>query len=301
MHLQDFTGSGCRLRRMIKIGKLYISLWTVVLILFCAFCGALWWLLLSYAALCVHEVAHCIAAKWLKIASDGVYLQPFGITLRLRDNRITEPFCEAVLCLVGPLANLCFAAGLYFTCDLSNVYVHYLYISNLSIGSVNLLPILPLDGGRILKAYLTAKLGLIRAVRISEFVTYIFVLGVGLFSLCALWTLRFNVSWMILVSFLLFNMSLEKKNNAYLIMRQISEYKRKLTATKVMRVHHLAAQKDAPAKQLAEHFSYDKYHMVHLFDAEQKHCGSLTETQILDAMIEQGRNVALCDVRVSIS
>ncbi len=278
---------------MIKAGNLYVSLWTVVLVLFCALCGALRWLLLSYAVLSLHELAHYFMAKRLKIACRGLLVQPFGITIRLLDNRVTEPFNEVLLCAAGPAVNLCAAACLYLACDMQNADIYYLFMSNLSIAAVNLLPILPLDGGRILKAYLTARLGLVRAIRVTEVVTWFFVLAVGICSLLALWSMRFNVSLMIIVAFLLFNMSAEKRNNAYLIMRQLAEYKQKLTRRKVMRVRNLAAQTDTPAKQMVEHFSYDKFHIVHLFDEAQRPVGRLTETQIIDAMMQQGRNVHL--------
>ncbi len=282
---------------MIKAGNLYVSLWTVVLVLFCALCGALWWLLLSYAVLLLHELAHYFMAKRLKIACRGVVIQPFGVTIRLLDNRITEPYSEVLLCAAGPAVNLGVAACLYFACNLQNANLHYLFVSNLSIAAVNLLPILPLDGGRIVKAYLTARLGLVRAIQITEIVTWFFVLGVGLCAVLALWNMRFNVSLMVLVAFLLFNMSAEKRNNEYLIMRQLAEYKQKLSKRRIMRVRNLAAQTDTPAKQIAGHFSYDKFHVVHLFDAAQNHVGSLTETQVIDAMMERGGGVCLGKVR----
>lgn len=282
---------------MIKAGNLYVSLWTAVLVLFCALCGALRWLCLSYAVLALHELAHYFMAKRLKIACRGLLIQPFGITIRLADNRITEPFYEILLCVAGPAVNLCAAACLYLSCDLQNADVHYLYVSNLSIAAVNLLPILPLDGGRIVKAYLTARLGLVRAIRITEVVTWFFVLGVGFCCVLALWSMRFNVSLMILVAFLLFNMSAEKRNNEYLVMRQLAEYKHKLSAQKIMRIRNLAAQTDTPARQIAEHFSYDKFHVVHLFDEAQHLVGRLTETQIIEGMMEKGRNVHLGVVR----
>lgn len=273
---------------MIKAGNLYVSLWTFVLVLFAALCGALRWLLLSYAVLGIHELAHYFTAKRLKITCRGLWVQPFGITIRLCDNLITEPSCEILLCAAGPAVNLCIAAGMYFACDLQNADAQYFFISNLSIAAINLLPILPLDGGRILKAYLTARLGLVRAIQISEIVTWFFVLGVGLCSILALWTMRFNVSLMILVAFLLFNMSTEKNNNRYLVMRQLAAYKQKLSKQKVVRVRNLAAQTDTPARQVAAHFSYDKFHVVHLFDERQNHVASLTETQVLDGLVQQG-------------
>ena len=123
---------------MIKAGSFYVSLWVGVLVLFCALCGALEWLLLSYAALSIHECAHYLAAKRLRIACRGLVLQPFGITLRLKDNRITEPCDEIILCLAGPVANLCAAACIYFGCGMAGDGVRYLLFSNLSLAAINL-------------------------------------------------------------------------------------------------------------------------------------------------------------------
>ncbi len=282
---------------MIKAGNLYVSLWTVVLVLFSALCGVLKWLLLSYSVLAVHELAHYFVSVRLKLKHNGLVLQPFGITLRLHDNCIREPSEEIMLCLAGPVANLCVAAGLYFALGTGEADVQFLMLSHLSIAGINLLPIVPLDGGRVLKAYLTARLGLLRAIRVTELVTCFFVLFVGVCAILALWQQSFNVSLMMLVAFLLFNMSTEKKNNAYLMMRQVAEYKQKLTKQKVIRVRNIAAQRDTLAKQIAAHFSYDKYHMVHLFDEQQRYCGCLTETQISDALLCRGNRVRLCEIK----
>ena len=109
----------------------------------------------------VHELGHSFAAAGLGYRLNKITLMPFGTVasgdidgLKLKD--------EIKIALAGPLINL--AIGLFFVATwwiFPEIYAFTDVIAeaNLSLAIVNLLPVFPLDGGRVLSAVTALKMG----------------------------------------------------------------------------------------------------------------------------------------------
>lgn len=103
--------------------------------------GLLPWALLACA---VHELGHIGAALLLKGKVSGLSLSVVGAELRFVYPRTLSYGEENFVALAGPAANLLLGAAAY------GIKVYLPAILSFGIGIFNLLPILPLDGGRVL-------------------------------------------------------------------------------------------------------------------------------------------------------
>ncbi|MGW1378697.1 site-2 protease family protein [Streptomyces sp. NPDC002446] len=110
-----------------------------------------------YASVLVHELAHTVAALRFKLPVRRIQLQFFGGVSEIEKETET-PGREFVLAFVGPLLSLVLAGVFYagmHTVEpgtVPGVLLAGLMISNLIVAVFNLLPGLPLDGGRMLRA-----------------------------------------------------------------------------------------------------------------------------------------------------
>ncbi|WP_240804046.1 site-2 protease family protein [Streptomyces sp. A0592] len=110
-----------------------------------------------YASVLVHELAHTVAALRFKLPVRRIQLQFFGGVSEIEKESET-PGREFVLAFVGPLLSLLLAGGFYLgmkavdPATVPGVLLAGLMISNLLVAAFNLLPGLPLDGGRMLRA-----------------------------------------------------------------------------------------------------------------------------------------------------
>ncbi|WP_405981474.1 site-2 protease family protein [Streptomyces sp. NBC_00158] len=110
-----------------------------------------------YASVLVHELAHTIAALRYKLPVRRIQLQFFGGVSEIEKESET-PGREFVLAFVGPLLSLALAGAFYLgmkavhPATVPGVLLAGLMISNLLVAAFNLLPGLPLDGGRMLRA-----------------------------------------------------------------------------------------------------------------------------------------------------
>lgn len=113
--------------------------------------------ILLYASVLVHELSHCVVARAFKLSVRRILLYPLGGFSEIEQEPPT-PAKEFAVSVVGPLTSLALA-GCGFGLDaalhpagIPRVLIDQLILANLLVGVFNLLPGLPLDGGRILRA-----------------------------------------------------------------------------------------------------------------------------------------------------
>ncbi|WP_439942624.1 site-2 protease family protein [Streptomyces sp. BBFR115] len=110
-----------------------------------------------YGSVLVHELAHTLAALRFKLPVRRIQLQFFGGVSEIEKEAET-PGREFVLAFVGPLLSLVLGGVFYLALQpvergtVPGVLLAALMISNLIVAVFNLLPGLPLDGGRMLRA-----------------------------------------------------------------------------------------------------------------------------------------------------
>jgi Zn-dependent protease/CBS domain-containing protein len=110
-----------------------------------------------YASVLVHELAHTVAALRFQLPVRRIQLQFFGGVSEIEKESET-PGREFTLAFVGPLLSLVLAAVFYGGLQavepktVPGVLLAGLMVSNLIVAVFNLLPGLPLDGGRMLRA-----------------------------------------------------------------------------------------------------------------------------------------------------
>lgn len=109
--------------------------------------------LMLIACLVVHEYGHVRAMKYFGIKTKGIYLIPFVGGLAVSDDKITTRWQDVVISLMGPAFGLItsvLGVVLYYATEM-DIFAGVAVLSAL-LNLFNLLPILPLDGGHVLKS-----------------------------------------------------------------------------------------------------------------------------------------------------
>lgn len=181
-----------------------------------------WWEMGGYALLvlalflCVvlHEFGHALTARRYGVETRDIILSPIGGVARL-DRLPEKPWQEFMVAIAGPLVNVGISLVLAlfpmlssgesrrqffgyfyllfnpdsnaFAPNVSPVYefIFLLIIVNIVLALFNMLPAFPMDGGRVLRALLSARMGRLRATRIATFVGQGFAIllaGYGIWS-----------------------------------------------------------------------------------------------------------------------
>ncbi len=176
-----------------------------------------WWLgvvaaLLLFSSVLVHELSHALLARRAGIAVPRIRLFLFGGVSEMAAEP-HDPRAELRIAAAGPLTSLGLAAafaalsatGLPALLPGGAALVDYLAAINLALAAFNLLPGFPLDGGRILRAWLWSRHGsLVRATRTAGRAGSI--VGYGLMGLGIASLLHRNLVgglWLILIGLFL--------------------------------------------------------------------------------------------------
>jgi Zn-dependent protease len=158
-------------------------------------------LLALFACVLLHEFGHILMARHYGVRTPDVILLPIGGLARL-ERMPEEPRQELFIAAAGPAVTLGIALVLFGALRLLGApldaasfepsqadLAHQILEVNVVLLLFNLLPIFPMDGGRMLRALLAMRLGLPRATRIAARV------GQSGAVLLGLWGLGFFARW----------------------------------------------------------------------------------------------------------
>jgi Zn-dependent protease len=139
---------------------------------------------LAFASVLLHELGHAVVARNLGVHVAGIELGFLGGAAKMVNLPRTANH-ELAIAAAGPAVSLILGGlGLGLGALLHSPFVGTIGWINFVIAGFNLIPALPMDGGRILRALLSKKLGFVRAtdasVTVSRAVAIGFVvLGLG--------------------------------------------------------------------------------------------------------------------------
>ncbi len=156
------------------------------------------------ACLVFHEYGHIRAMKYFGMKTKGIYLIPFIGGLALGDDKINTRWQDVVISIMGPSFGLFLSIVSLIVYELTGeVFFAGLAAFNALLNLFNLLPILPLDGGHILKSIsfsMDSKIGIVACALgagLGVFLSYQlglallgFLLLVGSIEIIAEWRLR---------------------------------------------------------------------------------------------------------------
>lgn len=250
--------------------------------------------LLVFALVLGHELAHLLVAKAYGFKVEGLELFPFGGAAYcdgLFEGRKLE---ESIMALAGPAFNVFLLFGAQalrwngmWTGEFADDFVRY----NLWLAAFNLIPVLPLDGGRVLRALCAEGFGFVKTTK--------FLAGAGklLGVIFALYGIVLGVSgkftdgplfFLILGGFFWFAGTKEISSAHITFLRHLTRKKEELMERGLMRSIWLTVQKNTPLVRIVEEFTPDRYAMVTLTNDKMGMEKIYTETDIVEGMLREG-------------
>ncbi len=164
-----------------------------------------------FGCVVLHELGHALVARGSGVTVRSIILLPIGgVTLMDDATQRSNPAREIRISVAGPLVNLIIAAAsgafILTVVPQAKLWAHpFVYAGNLPralfwgnvfLGAFNLLPAYPMDGGRILRAFLAERMEYVRATRLAV------TIGQG-FAMIMIFIGVWN-PWFMLIGFFLF-------------------------------------------------------------------------------------------------
>jgi len=141
-----------------------------------------------FVSVVLHEYGHALTARHYGVNTKDIILLPIGGLARL-EKLPKKPLQEFFVAAAGPAVNLfiAFLLGIVlwfeYNGEIGRIFssrgtlilrwhrvIPMLFVLNLSLAIMNLVPAFPLDGGRMLRAALAIKLGRLKATQIASYI-----------------------------------------------------------------------------------------------------------------------------------
>jgi Zn-dependent protease len=148
---------------------------------------------LIFVCVVIHELSHSLVARHFGREPKSIMLLPIGGVATI-DMMPTKPSQEIAISIVGPVTNIVIAIvlGLIFRSSIAvaldenikpttfQLFIVDLVLVNIMLAIFNLIPALPMDGGRILRSILAMKFDYLRAtlwaVAVGKVIAVIFII-----------------------------------------------------------------------------------------------------------------------------
>lgn len=262
-----------------------------------------WWGLLPealavFGAALLHEVAHMVAARAYGLTVRELELLPFGGVARIEDLDLAalDSDVETAVALAGPLQNVVLAGAArllagYGIWDASQAAIFLR--ANLGLAIFNLLPGLPLDGGRVLRAYLSRRLPWRQATELCA--CFGQAVGAALVFLGAL-LYREGLSVLttaLLGAFLLAAASGERRWAGLTLLRYLAHKQTELNRGEVLAGQLLVAGVETRLKEVMREFGARRYHLIWVVNGERNLAGILGEDEFITALLTLGPGATL--------
>lgn len=256
-------------------------------------------LLASLLALLFHECGHWLMAQWLRMPLTETEITPWGGVMRLEGAEEAPPWQRFCLALGGPLFSLlgCFLAAELHTMGINFWFSQCFARMNLTLLLMNLLPALPLDGGRMLHAALSRW---VSPALLTRYLTYAgYAVGGLLCGITALFALRGE---MVLAPcfaglYLIYAAGQENRHGVIRYMTALIARRQQLDRGTVLPVEILAAGANTPAWQLLARMRPGSVHVVHVLSPDGlRRIDTLEEKDLCDLIAgSRGAHATLGD------
>jgi len=150
----------------VEVNLSFLLLLGLVLVAFGGLAGVMV-VLLAFASVLLHELGHALVARQLGVRVAGIELSFFGGAAKMVQLPRTATH-ELLIAAAGPAVSLMLGGAGLGLGALTHVDLFaWIGWTNLIIAGFNLIPALPMDGGRILRALLTRKMDFVRATDVA--------------------------------------------------------------------------------------------------------------------------------------
>ncbi|GAF10048.1 stage IV sporulation pro-sigma-K processing enzyme [Paenibacillus pini JCM 16418] len=247
-------------------------------------------LITLFAIVLIHELGHTSAALLYGVRIRSIQLLPFGGVVEIEDTGQLSAWKEIVIAVAGPLQNVVligFALIFRHSGLGDSAFLSYVIYGNAMIALFNLLPILPLDGGKIMQAAASLWFPYHQTLQWSSRIS----IGSSiLLILYALWPLvmgqssiQFNL--LLIGVFLFYSNWMDHRHMPYRFIRFLMnrEHWYEGSGSSASLAQPIVASPSKHLDSILRLFKRDKYHFIYVMDEHNKIVAVLPEQRLISA------------------
>lgn len=247
-----------------------------------------------FSIVLIHELGHVAAARSFGWTVTKVELLPFGgvaETEQLGRSTIKE---DILVALAGPLQNAWMIGVTYALMGLGlwdSEWSSYFVKANMMIGLFNLIPVLPLDGGKVMQALLSCWIPYYRAIQASTWVSMGLSIGLIMASFWRIHSDGIAFNLLIIAVFLLVSNWYGFRNASYQFVRFLTNRNSRMVPLidRGTLAQPIVVAPHRTVVDIVQLFMREKYHIVYVLGTGGSVKAVLPEQRLLHAYFHLNR------------
>ncbi len=235
-----------------------------------------------------HELGHLVVAFILGARVYCFRILPVGVSASINDCSCKK-FDKLFIYSAGPSVNIVFAIIIYILCARQFIPIEFtagVYI-NIWLAFFNLLPILPLDGGKIAMEVLSDYSGLFKASKHMNIITVILSVITIILGLVILKNTLYNASLVIVGIYILLGKREIRKETALMNIKNLLFRRSRVLKQRIYPIREIAVMKDVKLSEVVKAMDYaNMFHKVNVLDENLRITKVISEQEILDAIVK---------------
>ncbi len=232
-------------------------------------------------------------AKVLRIKVIEIQLFPFGAIAIMENITKYGGIEELAVASAGPITSLIIALlSFYF----KGIFNELIFKYNLALFLFNLIPVLPLDGGRIFRNILLLRTSYKKATKILTTFGKILAILIILFNTYLLTVGVITITYIITGIFIFIGATKEEKNCSYIYLLSRNNRKKKILKRKGRGIRVLSVSKATYLKSIIEQFSPLNVCIIRVLDARGGIIKEFSEADIIDGFLAKGYYCKIYDI-----
>ncbi len=234
-----------------------------------------------------HEMGHVVTALIEGARIYCIRILPIGVNAAIDDWRCSKGSKIAIY-LAGPCVNIIIATIIYilYACHFVSIELSLGVYINIWLAFFNLLPIFPLDGGRIAIEALTDYSGIFKTNKQMHILSVILSIIIICLGLVVLKKTLYNISLVLIGIYILICSKESKKETAFMNLKNFIFRRSRIIKKGIYPVREIVVMRNVKLSEVIKAMDYaNMFHLVNVLDDELRVIKVMTEQEILDALM----------------
>ncbi len=248
-------------------------------------------LMIMAGSILLHELMHIAAARILHVRVYELELTPAGGAARIENLWRLRPGQAAAVALAGPAVNLMIILTAAALCwwEMMDAETGALLIEqNLIILLFNLLPALPMDGGRVLCGLLSRRMSPAGAARAGTGISVMLAAVLSALSVFGAMNGRLNITLPMAAIFLLVSAGRERRQAEFSLIESLTGRSAELEAEGALPLRWLAVRSDMTVREAAARMKPRQMHLIAVYDSALRLTEVIGEDALTAALMDDG-------------
>lgn len=241
-----------------------------------------------FATMLLHELGHVAAAVLAGGKVYAVKILPVGLNATIEEGAC-DRWGRIIIYFSGPCVNLllcvlCLGIDSYYLPPSDNM--RFFISINIYLAIFNMVPLLPLDGGKMLRELLAARIGLFLASSRMRKASAVLSAVLMVFGIIQLIQNTRNFSLLIIGVYIFFSLKSEETEAAFMNVKDIIYRRSRLLKKGIYPARDLVVIKSMRLSEVIKSLDFDRFHIIHVLDDDLKLVKIVTEQELIDSVLK---------------